>query len=54
MWRPWATVVEWKGEKDCFKLNKEALAAMDDAATGRNLSGLYHTVKEAKAAFDEE
>ena len=29
-------------------------AAMDDAAMGRNLSGPYHTVKEALAALDEE
>ena len=32
----------------------ETLAAMDDAATGRNLSGPYRTVKEAMAALDEE
>ena len=32
----------------------DTLAAMDDAATGRNLSGPYRTVKEAMAALDEE
>lgn len=32
----------------------ESLAAMDDATTGRNLSGPYRTVKEAMAALDEE
>jgi hypothetical protein len=30
------------------------LAAMDDAAMERNLSGPYNSVKEALAALDEE
>ena len=37
-----------------YGFNSETLAAMDDAATGRNLSGPYRTVKEAMAALDEE
>lgn len=32
----------------------DTLAAMDDAVTGRNLSGPYDSVKEALAALDEE
>lgn len=34
--------------------SSETLAAMDDAALGRNLSGPYYSVKEVKAALDEE
>lgn len=45
---------ECKDEKDRFRFSQETLAAMDDAVTGRNLSGPYHTVKEAMAALDEE
>lgn len=37
-----------------YGFSQETLAAMDDAATGRNLSGPYRTVKEAMAALDEE
>ena len=37
-----------------YGFSQETLAAMDDAVTGRNLSGPYHTVKEAMAALDEE
>lgn len=37
-----------------YGLSQETLAAMDDAVTGRNLSGPYHTVKEAMATLDEE
>ena len=37
-----------------YGFSPETLAAMDDAATGRNLSGPYRTVKEAMAALDEE
>lgn len=45
--------------KACLKklssyARSETLAAMDDAVTGRNLFGPYHTVKEAMAALDEE
>lgn len=54
MWRPWAAVGECKGEKGCLEFNPETLSAMDDAVTGRNLFGTYHTVKEAMAALDEE
>lgn len=54
MWRSWATVGERKDEKDRFRFSQETLAAMDDAATGRNLSGPYQTVREAMAALDEE
>ena len=34
--------------------SQETLVAMNDAVTGRNLSGPYRTVKEAMAALDEE
>lgn len=54
MWRPWAAVAECKDEKDRFRFSQETLSAMDDAVTGRNLFGPYHTVKEAMAALDEE
>ena len=54
MWRPWTVVAERKGEKGRFRFSQETLAAMDDAVTGRNLSGPYHTVKETMAALDEE
>ena len=37
-----------------YGFSPDRLAAMDDAATGRNLSGPYRTVKEAMAALDEE
>lgn len=37
-----------------YGFSQETLAAMDDAVTGRNLSGPYHTAKEAMAALDEE
>lgn len=37
-----------------YGFSQETLAAMDDAATGRNLSGPCRTVKEAMAALDEE
>ena len=37
-----------------YGFSRETLAAMDDAVTGRNLSGPYNTVKEAMAALDEE
>lgn len=37
-----------------YEFSQESLAAMDDAMTGRNLSGPYHTVREAMAALDEE
>ena len=37
-----------------YGFSQETLAAMDDAVTGRNLSGPYHTVKEAMAALDGE
>lgn len=37
-----------------YGFSRETLAAMDDAVTGRNLSGPYHTVKEAMAALDGE
>lgn len=48
-----------KDEKDCFTMtcsgfNADTLAAIDDAATGRNLSGPYTSVNEALAALDEE
>lgn len=33
--------------------SQETLVAMDDAVTGRNLSGPYHTVREAMAALEE-
>lgn len=54
IWWPRAAVAERMGEKDRFRFSQETLAAMDDAVTGRNLSGPYHTVKEAMAALDEE
>ena len=54
MWRPWTAVTEHKSEKGCLEFNSETLSAMDDAVTGRNLYGPYHTVKEAIAALDEE
>ena len=50
----WAAVGEHKGEKGRFRFSQETLAAMNDAVTGRNLSGPYHTVGEAMAALDEE
>ena len=34
--------------------SQETLAAMNEAVTGRNLSGPYRTVKEAMATLDEE
>lgn len=37
-----------------YGFSPETLAAMDDAATGRNLSGPYRTVREAMAALDED
>lgn len=37
-----------------YGCSAETLAAMDDAVTDGNLSGPYHTVKEAMAALDEE
>ena len=37
-----------------YGFSAETLAAMDDAATGKNLSGPYNTVKEAMAALDKE
>lgn len=45
--------------KACLKklssyARSETFVAMDDAVTGRNLFGPYHTVKEAMAALDEE
>lgn len=54
MWRSWATVEERKDEKDRVRFSQETLAAMDGAMMGRNLSGPYHTVREAMAALDEE
>lgn len=33
--------------------SQETLSAMDDAASGRNLSGPYHTVREAMDALEE-
>lgn len=36
-----------------YGFSPETLAAMDDAVTGRNLSGPYRAVKEAMAALDE-
>lgn len=54
MWRSWTAVTEHKSEKGCLEFNSETLSAMDDAVTGRNLYGPYHTVKEAIAALDEE
>lgn len=54
MWRSWTTVGECKDEKDRFRFSQETLSAMGDAVTGRNLSGPYHTVREAMAALDEE
>lgn len=33
--------------------SQETLAAMDDAVTGRNLSGPYQTVKEAMGVLEE-
>lgn len=36
-----------------YGFSPETLAAMDDAAAGRNLSGPYRTVKDAMAALDE-
>lgn len=36
-----------------YGFSQEALAAMDDSVRGRNLSGPYHTVKEAMAALEE-
>lgn len=53
MWRPWAAVGECTCEKDRFGFSQETLAAMDDAVTGRNLSGPYRTVEEGMAALDE-
>lgn len=47
-------MTEHKSEKGCLEFNSETLSAMDDAVTGRNLYGPYHTVKEAIAALDEE
>ena len=35
------------------RFSQETLAAMDDAVTGRNLSGPYHTVKEAMGVLEE-
>ena len=37
-----------------YGFSPETLAAMDDAAAGRNLSGPYRTVREAMAALDED
>jgi DNA-damage-inducible protein J len=37
-----------------YGFSADTLAAMDDAVTGRNLSGPYDSVKEALAALDEE
>jgi len=37
-----------------YGFSPETLAAMDDAAAGRNLSGPHRTVKEVMAALDEE
>lgn len=37
-----------------YEFSQETLAAMDDAATGRNLSGPYRIVKETIVALDEE
>lgn len=36
-----------------YGFNSETLAAMDDAASGRSLSGPYRTAREAMAALDE-
>jgi DNA-damage-inducible protein J len=37
-----------------YGFSPETLAAMDDAAADRNLSGPFHSVKEVMAALDEE
>lgn len=37
-----------------YGFNAETLAAMDDAAAGRNLSGPYKSAHEALSALDEE
>ena len=37
-----------------YGFSADTLAAMDDAVTGRNLSGPYDSVEEALAALDEE
>lgn len=37
-----------------YGFSAETLAAMDDAASGRNLSGPYRTVRDAMAALEEE
>lgn len=37
-----------------YGFSSETLAALDDAATGGNLSGPYRTVKDAMAALDED
>lgn len=37
-----------------YGFSPETLAAMDDAAAGKNLSGPYRTVRDAMAALDED
>lgn len=37
-----------------YGFSPETLAAMDDAAAGRNLSGPYLTVRDTMAALDED
>lgn len=54
MWEPWLAVVSGKDEGHCFVPDQETLAAIDDAVTGRSLSGPYHTVKELMVALDGE
>lgn len=41
------------GPANLCGFSQETLAAMDDAVAGRNLSGPYHTVREAMDALEE-